>query len=115
VVEFIDDRRLGPAFRFFNRHRVVDEKGKLLGYKNLDELRKKLKPIMLRRTRALHALVNAVSGRLRRPRRGNIFRRFRHQAGRQPGPVSLLTTCGLIVRSSELFRACRKIVTKCSG
>jgi SNF2 family DNA or RNA helicase len=30
---------------------VVDEKGKLLGYKNLDELRDKLKPIMLRRTR----------------------------------------------------------------
>jgi len=51
VVEFIDDRRLGPAFRFFNRHRVVDEKGKLLGYQNLDELRAKLKPIMLRRTR----------------------------------------------------------------
>jgi len=51
VVEFIDDRRLGPAFRFFNRHRVVNEKGKLLGYKNLDELRKKLRPIMLRRTR----------------------------------------------------------------
>jgi SNF2 family DNA or RNA helicase len=51
VVEFIDDRRLGPAFRFFNRHRVVDEKGKLLGYKNLDELRKRLAPIMLRRTR----------------------------------------------------------------
>jgi len=51
VVEFIDDRRLGPAFRFFNRHRVVDEKGKLLGYKNLDELRDTLKPIMLRRTR----------------------------------------------------------------
>ena len=25
VVEFIDDRRLGPAFRFFNRHRVTDE------------------------------------------------------------------------------------------
>ena len=51
VVEFIDDRRLGPAFRFFNRHRVVNEKGKLLGYKNLDELREKLEPIMLRRTR----------------------------------------------------------------
>ena len=51
VVEFIDDRRLGPAFRFFNRHKVVDEKGKLLGYKNLDELRAKLKPFLLRRTR----------------------------------------------------------------
>ncbi len=51
VVEFIDDRRLGPAFRFYNRHRVTNEKGKLLGYKNLDEVRKKLKPILLRRTR----------------------------------------------------------------
>ena len=51
VVEFIDDRRLGPAFRFFNRHRVVDEKGKLLGYKNLDQIGRQLKPIMLRRTR----------------------------------------------------------------
>ena len=51
VVQFIDDRRLGPAFRFFNRHRVVDEKGKVLGYKNLDELRERLRPILLRRTR----------------------------------------------------------------
>ena len=51
VVGFIDDRRLGPAFRFFNRHRVVDEKGKVLGYKNLGELRKNLKPVLLRRTR----------------------------------------------------------------
>jgi superfamily II DNA or RNA helicase len=52
VVEFIDDRRLGPAFRFFNRHRVVDEKGKVLEYKNLAELRKRPAPILLRRTRA---------------------------------------------------------------
>ncbi len=52
VVEFVDDRRLGPAFRFLNRHRVVDEKGKVLGYKNLDELRERLRPVLLRRTRA---------------------------------------------------------------
>ena len=52
VVEFIDDRRLGPAFRFFNRHRVTDEKGKVLGYKDLDLLRKRLKPVLLRRTRS---------------------------------------------------------------
>ena len=51
VTEFIDDRRLGPAFRFLNRHRVVDEKGKVLGYKNLTELRRRLGPILLRRTR----------------------------------------------------------------
>ena len=52
IVEFIDDRRLGPAFRFFHRHRVTDEKGKVLGYKDLDELRQKLKPVLLRRTRS---------------------------------------------------------------
>jgi superfamily II DNA or RNA helicase len=52
VVEFIDDRRLGPAFRFFNRHRVTDEKGRVLGYKNLDLLRESLKPVLLRRTRS---------------------------------------------------------------
>lgn len=51
VVQFIDDRRLAPAFRFFNRHRVVDEKGKVLGYKNLAELRENLRPVLLRRTR----------------------------------------------------------------
>ncbi len=41
VVQFVDDRRLGPGFRFFNKHRVVDEKGKVLGYKNLDDLRER--------------------------------------------------------------------------
>jgi ERCC4-related helicase len=51
VVEFIDERRLGPAFHFFNQHRLVDERGKVLGYKNLDLLRERLKPILLRRTR----------------------------------------------------------------
>jgi hypothetical protein len=51
VVQFIDDRRLAPAFRFFHRHRVVDENGKVLGYKNLDTLRENLRPILLRRTR----------------------------------------------------------------
>ncbi len=51
VVQFVDDRRLPPAFRFFHRHRVVDEKGKVLGYKNLDQLRENLRPILLRRTR----------------------------------------------------------------
>jgi SNF2 family DNA or RNA helicase len=52
IVEFIDDRRLGPAFRFFHHYRVTDEKGKVLGYKNLDDLRQRLKPVMLRRTRS---------------------------------------------------------------
>ena len=51
VVQFVDDRRLPPAFRFFHRHRVVDENGRVLGYKNLDQLRQCLRPVLLRRTR----------------------------------------------------------------
>ena len=53
IVEFIDDRHLEPAFRFYNKYRVTDERGKLLGYKNLDELRERLKPVLLRRTRSM--------------------------------------------------------------
>jgi SNF2 family DNA or RNA helicase len=53
VVQFIDDQRLGPAYYFFNRHKVVNERGRLLGYRNLNELREKLKPILLRRTRSM--------------------------------------------------------------
>jgi superfamily II DNA or RNA helicase len=56
VVEFIDDRRLGPAYRFINRHRVATDTGKVLGYKNLEALRQQLKPVLLRRTRASVAL-----------------------------------------------------------
>jgi len=67
VVEFIDDRRLGPAFRFFNRYRVCDDRGKVLGYKNLDSLRKTLGPVLLRRTRAsvMHELPQRMTETIR--------------------------------------------------
>ena len=56
---------LGPAFRFFNRHRVVDEKGKVLGYKNLAELRENLQPVLLRRTRQRAQAIPAAHERNR--------------------------------------------------
>jgi superfamily II DNA or RNA helicase len=52
IVQFVDDRRLGPAFQFLHDHRVEDGKGNLIGYRNLDRIREKLGPILLRRTRA---------------------------------------------------------------
>ena len=52
IVQFVDDRRLGPAFQFLDDHRVEDSKGNLIGYRNLDRIREKLEPILLRRTRA---------------------------------------------------------------
>ena len=51
VVEFVDGRRLGPAFRFVHEHRVVDEHGRLQGYRGLDTIHQQLAPILLRRTR----------------------------------------------------------------
>ena len=51
VVEFIDGRRLGPAFRFLHEHRTEDEDGKLIGYRGLDRIHDQLAPILLRRTR----------------------------------------------------------------
>jgi SNF2 family DNA or RNA helicase len=51
VVEFVDGRRLGPAFRFLHEHRMEDEKGTLLGYRGLDRIHEQLAPVLLRRTR----------------------------------------------------------------
>ncbi len=51
VVEFVDGRRLGPAFRFLKEHRIEDERGKLIGYRGLDKIQSRLAPILLRRTR----------------------------------------------------------------
>jgi SNF2 family DNA or RNA helicase len=53
VMQFVDGRKLGPAFRFFNRYRIQDEKGAVLGYQHLDELRERLRPVLLRRTKEL--------------------------------------------------------------
>jgi SNF2 family DNA or RNA helicase len=51
IVQFVDERRFGPAFQFLHEHRVFDENGNLKGYRNLDAIRDKLAPIFLRRTR----------------------------------------------------------------
>ena len=51
VVSFVDEHRLGPAFRFLNTHREADDKGHVLGYRRIGELRERLAPVLLRRTR----------------------------------------------------------------
>ncbi len=51
IVQFVDERRFGPAFQFLHEHRVLDENGHLRGYRNLDKIRDRLEPIFLRRTR----------------------------------------------------------------
>lgn len=52
VARFVDEDLLGPAYQFFHQHHVVDDRGKTLAYRNLDTLREKMQPILLRRTRS---------------------------------------------------------------
>ncbi|MEO1982731.1 MAG: DEAD/DEAH box helicase, partial [Fuerstiella sp.] len=52
VTRFVDDELLGPAYQFFHRHHVVDDRGKTQGYRRLDELRERMAGVLLRRTRA---------------------------------------------------------------
>jgi superfamily II DNA or RNA helicase len=51
VIEFVDGRRLGPAFRFLHEHRMEDDSGRLTGYRGLDRIHDQLRPVLLRRTR----------------------------------------------------------------
>lgn len=52
VTKFVDEELLGPAYQFFNRHHVVDERGKTQAYHRLDELREKMSGVLMRRTRS---------------------------------------------------------------
>jgi superfamily II DNA or RNA helicase len=50
LVQFVDKHRLGPTFRFLDRHQVREEdSGRVVGYRNLDEVGQTLEPILLRR------------------------------------------------------------------
>ncbi|MCK4993787.1 MAG: DEAD/DEAH box helicase [Candidatus Omnitrophica bacterium] len=49
IVEFIDRYHLGPLFRFLHKHQIVNEKGKVVGYRNLNRLGDSLKKILVRR------------------------------------------------------------------
>jgi SNF2 family DNA or RNA helicase len=51
IVEFVDMYRLGPLFRFLYNHQIVDESGKITGYRNLRSIQKTLDEILIRRTR----------------------------------------------------------------
>ncbi len=49
IVQFLDPQLFGPLFRFNRDFYQLDEKGQPCGYKNLDELHRRLRPVMLRR------------------------------------------------------------------
>jgi len=52
ITEFLDRRVFGPAWLFMDKHVVKDEWGKIIGYKNISEMREKIEKIMLRRKKS---------------------------------------------------------------
>lgn len=49
IMEFVDRHHFGPLYRFVHTHRVTDPNGKLVGYQNLENVRKSLQCVMIRR------------------------------------------------------------------
>ncbi|MFC1707246.1 SNF2-related protein, partial [Planctomycetota bacterium] len=53
LLQVVDGRILGPLWRYLLDFHVTDERGRVLGYRNLSELRRRLGTVMFRRDRRL--------------------------------------------------------------
>jgi len=49
IVQFTNPYTLGPFYRFMHEHRVTDEKGKVIGYQDLNKIGRVLSATMIRR------------------------------------------------------------------
>ncbi len=49
IMEFIDRHHFGPLYRFLHTHRILDDGGKVVGYRNLESVRRSLEGVMIRR------------------------------------------------------------------
>lgn len=49
IMQFVDQYCLGPYYRFMDHTVVTSESGKIIGYKNLNEVGKRMKHVLLRR------------------------------------------------------------------
>ena len=52
IVQFVDGHRLGPLWRLRHDHQVLDEAGRVVGYKDLDRIGETLRPVLLRRRKS---------------------------------------------------------------
>jgi len=53
LMQVVDPKILGPLWRYMIDFHVTDKRGKVLGYRNLSILRRRLEPVMLRRDRRI--------------------------------------------------------------
>jgi superfamily II DNA or RNA helicase len=62
IVQFVDRFRLGPTYRLLNNHQVQDDHGRVIGYRNLDQIGKTLQPVLIRRQKS--QVLDQLPGRL---------------------------------------------------
>ena len=51
IMKFVDRFHLGPLFRFLAAHQHTEDTGRVVGYKDLDQIKESLKRVLLRRTK----------------------------------------------------------------
>jgi hypothetical protein len=49
IIDYIDPQVFGPLFRFNRTFYALDDRGRPVGYRNLDELQRRIRPLLLRR------------------------------------------------------------------
>jgi len=52
IVQFLDQQLLGPLFRFNREYYKLDDRGRPVGYQNLDKLHRTVRTLMLRRLKS---------------------------------------------------------------
>ena len=62
IIEYIDRYKFGALFRFLYNHQVTDSSGKIIGYKNLNEINKSLNGVLIRRTKK--EILDQLPGRI---------------------------------------------------
>ena len=87
IVQFLDNRLLGPMWEFEQRYLTRDAKGQLTGYQRLDEVRRRLAPLLLRRRKedVLRELPGRVENNLyvgMTPQQLDPHEGYRQQVGR---------------------------------
>ncbi|MGH8548191.1 MAG: SNF2-related protein [Methylococcales bacterium] len=93
LLQVVDARVLGPLWRCLLDFHITDDRGKVIGYRNLSELRRRIAPVMLRRNRTL------VSDQL--PDRTEVILDIPLSAMQQDLHDSALSAAGRLARISK--------------
>ena len=93
LLQVVDVRVLGPLWLCLLEFHVTDERGKVIGYRNLSELRRRIAPVMLRRNRSL------VSDQL--PDRTEVRLDIPMTAMQQDIHDSAMTAAGLLAKIAK--------------